>query len=86
MVTSYVPADPLLPDRSVLRGPRPVSDCSLLYHQWACHRIASLQAQVCALMDDESSCVNGVSVDYLCDRKELTTLEPDSFDLWPGID
>ena len=47
MVTSYVPADPLLPDRSVLRGPRPVSDCSLLYYQWARYRLASTQAQVC---------------------------------------
>ena len=47
MVTSYVPADLLLPDRSVLRGPRPVSDCFLLYYQWARYRLASTQAQVC---------------------------------------
>ena len=85
MVTSYVPADPLLPDRrrdlpiscncapqatrahrwclafhssaladplsvperSVLRGPRPVSDCGQLYHEWARYRLASLAAQVC---------------------------------------
>lgn len=47
MVTSYVPGDPLLPDRSVLRGPRPVSDRSLLYAQWAKYRLASVQAQVC---------------------------------------
>lgn len=46
MVTSYVPADPLLPDRSMLRGPRPVSDCSLLYHQWARYRLQLTQAQV----------------------------------------
>ena len=69
MVTSYVPADPLLPDRSVLRGPRPVSDRSLLYHQWACYRLASLQAQVFAMMDGEASCMIDRGREYLCNAK-----------------
>ena len=84
MVTSYVPADPLLPDRSVLRGPRPVSDRSLLYHQWACYRLASLQAQVRAMIYGEASCMinrGRVPLQY----KEPTRLKPDSFAPWPGF-
>ena len=46
MVTSYVPSDPCLPDRSVLRGPRPVSDLAELYYDWAKYRLASLAGQV----------------------------------------
>ena len=45
MVTSYVPADPCLPDRSVLRGPRPVSACPELYYDWATYRLAAIAAQ-----------------------------------------
>ena len=46
MVTSYVPADPCAPDRSVLRGPRPVSNLGELYYDWAKYRFASLAGQV----------------------------------------
>ncbi len=46
MVTSYVPADPCLPDRSIMKGTWRVSHRSQLYYGWAKYRFASLAAQV----------------------------------------
>ena len=47
MVTSYVPADPCLPDRSIMKGTWRVSHRSQLYYGWAKYRFASLAARVC---------------------------------------
>ncbi|KAK9852866.1 hypothetical protein WJX84_012220 [Apatococcus fuscideae] len=49
MVTSYVPADPMAPDCSILRGPRTNSDLEVLYCQWAEYRLASLASKVTTL-------------------------------------
>ena len=45
MVTSYVPADPMAPDCSILRGPRTNSDLAVLYCQWAEYRFHSLASK-----------------------------------------
>ncbi len=46
MVTSYVPVDPMAPDRSILRGPRANSDLEVLYCQWAEYRMESLASRM----------------------------------------
>jgi hypothetical protein len=58
MVTSYRPADPCARDASVLRGPRQVSDCAALYHDWARYRLASLSAQACCSFLSMYACVS----------------------------
>ena len=44
---TMVPADPCLPDRSIMKGTWRVSHRSQLYYGWAKDRFASLAAQVC---------------------------------------
>ena len=46
MVTSYVPVDPMAPDRCILRGPRVNSDLEILYCQWAEYRMESIAGKV----------------------------------------
>ena len=58
MVTSYVPADPMPPDCSILRGPRTNSDLAVLYCQWADYRFHSLASKAAIISQvDLCSCL-----------------------------